>query len=308
MAETSGFFNAEILGDGSYDRTYVAEQFAQYFARFIGNGVFVTPATQLKVLAAETKMAVTVQIGDAFINGYWYRNNAPVTLTVENANGTTRRIDRVVLRLDFSTRTIYLDIVKGVPSLTPLAPILSRNSDVWELGLADIKVGIAVTEITTADVTDLRNNNEYCGYVSGVVSQIDTTGLFNQFTAEYNRWFTELRNDVDGYGERFTKLFDDWFDKIKGKIGDDAAVALQEQINILEESLHRGVYGFEDKYTILDGDRVVENFQDGRKIETFVNADGTIDQYYYFTDGTLRWHKHIAEDDSGNMSEVVTSR
>lgn len=308
MAETSGFFNAEILGDGSYDRVYVAEQFASYFARFIGNGVFVTPATQLKVLASGNKMAVVVQVGDAYINGYWYRNDAPTTLAIESANGTTKRIDRVVLRLDFSTRTIYLDVIKGTSALTPIAPNLTRNSDVWELCLAEIKVGIAVTEITTADVKDTRNNNELCGYVSGVVSQIDTTGLFDQFTAEYNQWFKALKDDVDGYGERFTKLFDDWFDKIKGKLEEDAATSLQNQINILEESLVAGVYGFENKYTVLDGDNVVENFDDGRRIETFVRADGTIDQYYYMADGTLRWHKHISEDKDGNMSEVVTTR
>ena len=30
MSQTSGFFNAEQLSDGSYDRVYMAQQFAYY--------------------------------------------------------------------------------------------------------------------------------------------------------------------------------------------------------------------------------------------------------------------------------------
>ena len=50
MAETSGFFNAEEQADGSYDREYFAQQFAYYFALFIGNGVFFPDAGKLQVV------------------------------------------------------------------------------------------------------------------------------------------------------------------------------------------------------------------------------------------------------------------
>ena len=76
MSQTSGFFNAEQLADGSYDRVYMAQQFAYYFSKFIGNGVFITPATQLKVVPQNMpSMGVNVLVGDAYINGYWYRND-----------------------------------------------------------------------------------------------------------------------------------------------------------------------------------------------------------------------------------------
>ena len=70
MAETSGFFNAEVLEDGSYDRVYTAESFAQYFSQFIGNGVYANPATQLQVTQLSTPaMGARVTAGNAFING-----------------------------------------------------------------------------------------------------------------------------------------------------------------------------------------------------------------------------------------------
>ena len=76
MAETSGFFNAEMVeGDGSttYDRIYYADQFAYYFSKFISNGVYINPATQLKV-TSKGELKLNVAVGDAFINGYWYKN------------------------------------------------------------------------------------------------------------------------------------------------------------------------------------------------------------------------------------------
>ena len=37
--EKYGFFNAVATADGKYDRSYLAEDFANYFASFITNGI-----------------------------------------------------------------------------------------------------------------------------------------------------------------------------------------------------------------------------------------------------------------------------
>jgi len=44
--EFSSFFNAELVS-GAYDRVYQAEDFAKYFASFVGNGVYMNKATNL---------------------------------------------------------------------------------------------------------------------------------------------------------------------------------------------------------------------------------------------------------------------
>lgn len=51
MSESSGFFNAKVLEGGEYDRIYLAEDFAKYFASFVGNGVFAKKLNALQVVA-----------------------------------------------------------------------------------------------------------------------------------------------------------------------------------------------------------------------------------------------------------------
>lgn len=304
MSQTSGFFNAEQLMDGSYDRVYVAEQFAQYFSKFIGNGVFITPATQLKVVPTSGKMGVTVCMGDAYINGYWYKNSSDFSLDISNANGTTERIDIVVLRWDSLSRSIYLAVVEGEPSSDPVAPSITRDEDMFELQLAAVKIGRAVTSITEADITDKRNDNNVCGYVHGLISQIDTTNLFSQFTATFNMWFADLKESIKYDTDKFTVLFQAWFDTIKGQLEGDAATALQLQIN----KLNKAVYNFESKetYTGTDG-RIYEVFGDGSKIITEEKEDGSIYQEYYNSLGILTSKKTIVEDkETGHIIENVT--
>ena len=80
MAQECGFFNAQLVGDGEYDRVYLAEQFAAYFASFIGNGVFGKSMQQLEVVCQNTpNMSIKVLAGQAFINGWWYRINGDYT-------------------------------------------------------------------------------------------------------------------------------------------------------------------------------------------------------------------------------------
>ena len=57
--EKSSFFNSV-----SGDRVYCAEEWAEYFASFIGNGVFPVPSTSLQVVAG-SGMAVAVKTGKA---------------------------------------------------------------------------------------------------------------------------------------------------------------------------------------------------------------------------------------------------
>lgn len=206
--ERSSFFNAELKGE-EYDRVYLAEDYARYFASFIGNGVFPTPSSNLQVVADGTTMNLTLKLGKAWINGYFYENTEDLLLNVDVADGVLNRIDRVVVRLDFINREIKTYIKKGSFASSPVAPTLQRDSDMYELGIADIKINKGATKIVQADITDLRQNSNYCGLVSGVVEQIDTTNLFTQFQSS----------------------FDLWFEHIKGQLSEDAAGNLQLQID-----------------------------------------------------------------------------
>lgn len=185
MAETSGFFNAEQMTDGTYDRQYVAQQFANYFKLFIGNGVFSSPTHQLLV-SANSGMNVTVAAGWAFIDGYWYHNDSTYVVAVTpNATGSSRT-DGVFVQLDSSTRMASLVYAAG--RTTP-----NTTSPIKELLLASIVVGAGAIEITNTNITDKRTDESVCGMVTGLLDVIGTDDLFQQFTATFTDWFNDLK-------------------------------------------------------------------------------------------------------------------
>lgn len=153
-------FNA-VLVDDEYDRAYKAEDWAWYFATFIANGVFPKPSDGLQVVAY-SGMEVKVNAGYAFINGYAFRNPATLGLTLDRAEGAQNRVDRVVVRWDLPRRDMYIAVLKGAPSARPVAEAVTRNTEIWELALADIYIGKGVTRILTQDITDQCFNSAVC--------------------------------------------------------------------------------------------------------------------------------------------------
>lgn len=198
MALTSAFFDAKLVGD-EYDRVYSAESFAEYFASFIANGVFPNPATNLQVVAnVPGNMAIRVKSGLGWINGYYCKNDGDYPLTLSPANGTLPRVDAVVLRWSKSNRSISLEVKTGVATSNPSAPSLERSADNYELMLASIHVVAGATSIAQANITDKRPDSTVCGWVKGVVDQIDTTDLFAQYDDAFQTWFADLQSQLSG--------------------------------------------------------------------------------------------------------------
>ena len=207
MAERSGFFNANNV-DGSYDRQYDASDFTDYFSLFIGDGVFVNPANQLQV-TAKSGLKVTVKAGAAFIEGCWYILTEDMDVDIP-VNVTQYAVNtNVCVTLSRANREIKLRVRPAVSSMLPV-----NNGNEHDLVLASIAVGVGASQIIDANITDRRPNKTYCGYVTGLVDQIDTSNLFQQFTSEFNTWFddivaklgdepaTSLQTQVDGLGDR----------------------------------------------------------------------------------------------------------
>lgn len=182
--EKSSFFNSV-----SHDRTYRAEDWAEYFASFIGNGVFPVPSTGLQVVV-DNGMNLLLKAGKAWINGYFYNNTSDLTITIGTADGQLNRIDRIVVRWDLTNRIISAEVKSSAYSASPTAPALQRDADIYELALADVYVGAGVTAITQSNITDQRLNTSLCGVVAAVVEQIDTEA----FNAQLQAWFAEYQS------------------------------------------------------------------------------------------------------------------
>ena len=203
MAIESYFFNA-VLSNGVYDRTYNAEDFASYLDSLVGNGVFPTPSTQLQVRAS-SGMDVVVGAGQGWINGHKMVNTADLVVTLDDSDVVLDRIDAVVFYVDHTQRTMGIEVKTGTVAASPVAPTLEEDATRYELCLAQISVPKQVTEITAAMITDTRGNSSLCGYVQGLIQQLDTTTLFAQWQAAFDAWFAAAQDQLRG-GNSFRKL------------------------------------------------------------------------------------------------------
>lgn len=202
MALKYGFFDSV---DG--DRKYSASDIGEYFLKLISNGVFATPANAMQVRATTTpSMNISVTAGWGFINCKYLHNTSAYALTVTAADQAYPRIDRVVMQMNpaLDTRACSIYVKTGQASTTPTAPSLTRiNGGIWELSLAQIYVSGGATSISQSDITDERGNTSVCGYVTGLIDQIDTTDLFAQYDAvfdakeqEIQDWFDSVREEI----------------------------------------------------------------------------------------------------------------
>lgn len=211
MADEEYFPFRSVAGD----RKYSAEDWAAYFALFLGNGIFYSSADKLKVSANEG-MKLKVGYGAGFIAGRMYRLKTDKIITLDTADGALNRIDRIVLRCDYTNRCITLETKKGSYSENPTAPELTRDADIYELALADVYVSAGVVTITADKITDQRLNTSLCGIVTGMVDQADTTDIFNQFTAYLQEFKQTSQAD-----------FEEWWQKIKDMLNEDGTIYVE---------------------------------------------------------------------------------
>ena len=203
MAIQSYFFNA-VQSGGVYDRVYNAEDVTSYLDLLVGNGVFPNPSTQLQVRAS-SGMNVIVGAGSGWINGHKMVNTADLTLSLTASDVLLNRIDLVIFYVDFNQRTMGIAVKTGTVAQTPSAPTLHRDSSRYEMCLAQIYVAKQVSAITTAMITDTRGNSNLCGFVQGLIQQVDTTTLFAQWQAQFEEWFDAAKEQFQA-GKQFKKL------------------------------------------------------------------------------------------------------
>ncbi len=211
MALTYGYFNS-VNGD----RTYNADQMSEYFDGLVSNGVYESVGGALQVTAA-SGMTVNVATGRGIINCKWVKNDAVLTLDITQAHAVLNRYTAVVMRLDIVNRLITITTKDGANASNPVKPTMQNDGTMIELCLAYIYVAAAVTSITQANIEDMRASN-LCGWVTGLIEQVDTSQLFlqwqtayenyyNEMTAEFNDWFSTLTSQlqVNTYIQKFYK-------------------------------------------------------------------------------------------------------
>ncbi len=215
MALEYGFFNAVKQTDGTYDRVYNAEQMSRYFNGLVSPGVYESVGGGLQVRAG-TGMTVQVQTGRAILgdNCQWLDNDAVLDITLNAAHVTLNRYTAIVMRLDYTNRNISIVAVDGANATAPTKPAMTRTSAVMEYCLAYVYVGKGVTTITQSAITDTRPDNTVCGWVTGLVQQVDTSQLFLQWQTAYAEFYAQMQ----AWQTQQAAAFDAWFSTLTGQL------------------------------------------------------------------------------------------
>lgn len=190
---TYGFFNS-VNGD----RVYNAQQMSSIFEGLITDGVYASVGNKL---AVQPNNGMTIQIADGrgWFNKHWVDNDTAYLMTLEASDVTLSRYAAICIRVDDtdSVRSAEPYVKYGEYATTPVKPTMTRSNTVNEYCLAYVYIGAGATVITAANIEDTRANESLCGWVTGLIEQLNSATLFSQFTAIFNEWFENLADNIN---------------------------------------------------------------------------------------------------------------
>ena len=196
MAQKSGFFNSTP----DDIREYQAGEFAEYFSRFLSDGLYTMDSRLGLKVKAGTGLNVEIESGYAYIKGYIYKSDDIITKSIDAADAVLNRIDRVVVRLDITNRLIEVAIKKGANASSPNPPTLANTETVKELSLAQVIVNSGASSVSIID----ERLTEYCGMVTLLVDAPfeDLFDVWDSWRdikqAQFNDWMADLESSLSG--------------------------------------------------------------------------------------------------------------
>lgn len=244
----AGFFNAI-----NEDRAYSADDMNRPYRRLISNGIFATPkgtaSDDLQVLAADNGMNIIVSKGDAIIGDKWFENPSDLTITVSQNSEVLTRIDSIIAQVDRTQAGRAGSIVyrQGSASSNPVHPTINEDEDIFEMRIADIRISPSCVKVTQDLITDCRGSDE-CPWITSLIYQVDTSTLYAQWQAAFQKYYDDQEAEHDEYFEEFKSTmasffaqeeqsFETWFNQMKDQLSEDAAGNLQLEIDKLNALL-----------------------------------------------------------------------
>lgn len=168
------------------DRKYNADQMSEYFEGLVSNGVYEDVGNAMQVIAY-SGMKLKVRSGRAIVNCKWIRVTGTEEITVTQSDTQHDRYSAIVVRLNEADRKIEIACKDGTPGARPMQPDVAAN----ELCLAMVYVRANATEILQSEIRDTRAS-EMCGWVTGLIEQVDTSQLFLQWQTAYENYYEEM--------------------------------------------------------------------------------------------------------------------
>lgn len=281
---TSGFFNATLV-DGIPDRTYTAEQVNDYFKGLISeNGIFANVSSACQVVAGGG-MSLIIKSGRGKVGSNWFEIPSDITVELSASDVILNRIDGIFISRDINERVVEVVVKEGTLATTPTQPTITRDDTVADICLAYITVNKNVSEITNSMIQDTRSNNVVCGWITGLINQMDTTTLFNQYQEAQDEFILEKTEQFNSWEEEQKTAFDTWFTNVKSEV---------MATNLYRE--YRGVYA-----TVTENERTIT-------IPTSINyKHNSTDILSVYVNGLLQAESKYAIDSTGTSITFTSS-
>lgn len=253
MAITYGFWNALKRSNGTYDRVYNSDQISEMFEGLLSDGVFESVGDAL-IVKEKSGLAVEIGTGRAWIGDRWMKNDAKLDITLAAAHLTLNRWSAIVIKADYSNRVITIEEKAGTPATSPTKPTMTYNDSIKEKCLAYVYVGKGVTSITQTNITDCRADTSICGWVTGVIKQVDTSQLFLQYQTAYEQ---QLAN-MQAWQAKQKLAFSTWFSALTDQL--QVNTYIQKYHKVVKTNNEQGIFPLDmDGYTYSDTDVILVN-------------------------------------------------
>lgn len=245
MAWTNGFFNS-LNGD----RKYNAQQLSRIFEGLITDGVYESVGNKLAV-QPNSGMTVQINTGRGWFFGHWVNNDSEYLFVLENADVLLKRYCAVCIRVDenieYRSAVPYLKYSEFATD--PVKPEMERTETVREYCLAYILIPAGATEITAADIEDTRGYTDLCGWVTGLIEQVDTHTLYTQWQALWDKFMADKEAQAESYMTSQSEELEAWkveqqtdflawYENLQTNLEGDVAVTLTSKVTILETDVH----------------------------------------------------------------------
>ncbi len=140
---------------GPYDTGNMAQpQWEEVESKLWADGV-IAGARNTFVTTTTSGLGISVNTGDAVLDGFRFYSDAATPLTAATADPSLPRIDLLVLRIDEVAHTSTIALKTGTPASSPVAPTATKTpGGTYELGLYQVRVNAASATITS--LTDVR--------------------------------------------------------------------------------------------------------------------------------------------------------
>lgn len=201
-------------------REYLASEFAEYFSRFLTDGLYTEGGQAGLKVAPGEGLQVQVATGYAFVRGYMYHNDAALAFALDPADSMLDRIDRVVLRFDEVAREIRLAVKIGAFGSSPAVPVLEETETVKELGLAQVYITHGAVSLTAQRITDERLTDA-CGLVSSLID-IPAQEMWDAWNLTLTQIEADWAAQTGGISSEWDTIkaaWQQWFDSVQNTLG-----------------------------------------------------------------------------------------